>query len=245
MNKFKKLLINNAFTSLLTTRVFSILLHIHALYWRVKSYFFCHVAFSAKIIGWKNLKLGCNSVISGGTWINVNNRDSSGNIQVNIGKNVFIGRDNFFTVGKKITVGPYCLTATNCSFIGSSHIISDPFKFYMTTGVTNDWEIIVGANCFFGYGASVVGNVEIGHGCVIGAHCKVMNNIPPFSMVVGNPAVIIKRYDFEEKKWSKDFDSLKSWPSEDEYIRILEESLNGKYPFMPLSVSNDFFGDTV
>lgn len=245
MNLLKRFLMNSAFLSMLTSKTYAIFSHFLSIPWRIKALFICHVSIGAKIIGWKSICLGRNSVISAGTWININHRGNG--IQFSIGNNSFIGRDNFFTVGNNISIGPYCLTASNCSFIGSSHVIVDPLKPYLTTGVTDHWSITVGANCFFGYGASVIGNVVIGHGCVIGAHCQVKSDIPPFSMVVGNPAVVVKRYDFKEKKWTKDFDKpdFEVGLNEIEYIEGLKRNLNGKFPFMPISVSNCLFGDAI
>lgn len=45
------------------------------------------------------------------------------------------------------------------------------------------------------------GNVEVGKGCVIGANAVVTKDIPDYCVVVGNPARIVKQYDFKEKKW--------------------------------------------
>jgi len=35
----------------------------------------------------------------------------------------------------------------------------------------------------------------------VGAGSVVTKDIPPFSVVVGNPAKIIRKYDFQVKKW--------------------------------------------
>ena len=100
-----------------------------------------------------------------------------------IGDNCLVlGRRNFFSVGRSIILRDlYCLTAMNCAFIGSSHRYDDPMSAYMTTGVTLDADIYVGANCFFGYGSQVIGNVRVGHGCVIGAGTLIRSDIPTIS----------------------------------------------------------------
>jgi len=36
---------------------------------------------------------------------------------------------------------------------------------------------------------------------VVAAGAIVTKNVPPFSVVVGNPAKIIKQYDFDLKEW--------------------------------------------
>lgn len=43
--------------------------------------------------------------------------------------------------------------------------------------------------------------MTIGEQCVIGAGAVVTKNVPAYSVAVGNPARVIKRYDFEQHKW--------------------------------------------
>jgi acetyltransferase-like isoleucine patch superfamily enzyme len=49
--------------------------------------------------------------------------------------------------------------------------------------------------------SSILAGVHIGEHVVVGAGSVVTKDIPPFSVVVGNPAKIIKKYDFQVKKW--------------------------------------------
>ncbi len=52
----------------------------------------------------------------------------------------------------------------------------------------------VNDNCLIGIGATVLEEVEIGEGSIIGARSLILRGtkIPPFSMVVGSPAKVIK-----------------------------------------------------
>lgn len=47
----------------------------------------------------------------------------------------------------------------------------------------------------------VMPGVTIGKKCVIGAGAIVTKDIPDYSIAVGNPARVIKEYDFEEHEW--------------------------------------------
>lgn len=156
------------------------------------------------ILGASNILVGQNSCISEGSWLNVNHRVEN-DVAIEIGSNCFIGKDNFFSSGKKITIRDYVLTTIGCRFIGSSHRIDDPLIPYIATGTTSNDSVYIGVNCFIGVGATVMGNVTIGHGSVIGAGAFVITDVPPFSIVVGNPARLIKRYSFSEKKWVENF----------------------------------------
>jgi hypothetical protein len=56
--------------------------------------------------------------------------------------------------------------------------------------------IKIGSDVWIGFRAMVLSGVTIGHGAVLGAGCVVAKDIPPFAVVVGNPARIIKyRFD--------------------------------------------------
>ena len=46
--------------------------------------------------------------------------------------------------------------------------------------------------------AMIIGPVNIGHDSIIGA-CVVVKDVPPFSIVVGNPARIIKNVKQSDK----------------------------------------------
>ena len=203
----------------------------------------CHIALSAKITGWSACEFQRNVVIGARSWINVNHRAGAAPSLV-IGENSFIGQDNFITVGRQVRFGPYCLTAAHCAYIGSTHLIDDPMLPYAVSGTTSDADIVIGANCFFGYGASVLGQVRIGHGSIIGAGASVRADIPPFCIAVGNPARVLKHYDFRQHQWrpgERSADAANLVPNEDDYIR----ELRSKRPFLlqPVSAASAWLGD--
>jgi acetyltransferase-like isoleucine patch superfamily enzyme len=58
--------------------------------------------------------------------------------------------------------------------------------------------------CWIGFGATIVckqGELVIGRHSVVGANSVVKCSIPPYSVVSGNPARIVKQYDFSKGKW--------------------------------------------
>ena len=44
-------------------------------------------------------------------------------------------------------------------------------------------------------------NVTIGKHCIIGALSVVNKDIPPYSLAVGAPAKVVKRFDFNRREW--------------------------------------------
>ena len=63
--------------------------------------------------------------------------------------------------------------------------------------------ILIKAGSWIGRGACIMGGVTIGRNSVVGANSVVTKSIPDYSMVVGNPAKVIKKYNFESKAWEK------------------------------------------
>jgi acetyltransferase-like isoleucine patch superfamily enzyme len=180
---------------------------------------------SAHILGKGSICVGLNTCVSEGSWLNVNHRQK-GEFAIKIGSNCFIGKDNFFTSGRLITIGDYTLTTIGCNFIGSSHNIYNPEVPYLMTGTTSIDEITIGVNCFLGAGVTVLGDVKVGHGSVVGTDSLVLQDIPPFSLVIGNPAKVVKRYSFKQKKWVKaselSADDEAAMPTEKSYLLQLK-----------------------
>ncbi len=196
---------------------------------------------SVHIIGLKNIRIGSNNIISDDTWLNVNDR-TDGKIGIEIGNNCYIGKRNFFSSSAKITLKDYFMSGINCSLLGSDHLIDEPLKPYIHTGTTNDTSIYIGTNVWFGANVTVIGDVKIGHGSIIGANSLVLKDIPPFSIAVGNPAKVIKRYNFENKKWTTEFENLTNFMSEDQY-KVELKQYDGNS--LPLLASGKNFGDLV
>lgn len=81
----------------------------------------------------------------------------------------------------------------------------------------NRFAVVIGNDCWIGQGAFIVGGITIGDGAVVLAHAVVTKDVPPFAIVGGVPAKILKyRYDDETIKfllnfkwWDKDVQWLK------------------------------------
>ena len=58
--------------------------------------------------------------------------------------------------------------------------------------------------CWIGFGALIVceeGELVIGRHSVVGANCVITHSIPAYSVVAGDPARIVKQYDFSKGEW--------------------------------------------
>lgn len=198
---------------------------------------------SVQVLGKDSVAVGRNSVVSQDGWFNVNHRGAGRRVIV-IGANCFVGRRNFFSSGRAIHLNDYVLTANDCHFLGSTHVASDPMRPIITTGTTADDAIVVGANTFIGAGARIVGNVSIGHGCVVGAGSTVTRDIPPFSQVVGSPAAVRRRFSIPRGAWVAPDDFTiadeAAIPAEEDYIARLDAQ---GVPAMPYIAAGSDLGN--
>ena len=58
-------------------------------------------------------------------------------------------------------------------------------------------------NVFVGENVTILKGVTIGMGSIIGANSLVCKDVPPYSIVVGNPAKVIKFFDVKTGIWKK------------------------------------------
>ena len=62
---------------------------------------------------------------------------------------------------------------------------------------------IIGENCFIGYGVAILPGTELGKQCIVGANSTVFGCFPDYSVIVGSPARVVKRYNESTNKWEK------------------------------------------
>ena len=155
----------------------------------------------AQILGWSQVHIGEDCIISEDCWLNISHRPDP-NCRIEIGDHSFIGRRNLITAAGVVSLGPFCLTGPDCRFLSADHDFASPFVPYLAAPVTHGGNIRLGANCWIGANVTILKGVTIGHGCVIGASSTVMRDVPPFSIAVGVPARVVKRYDPFLQQWT-------------------------------------------
>ena len=120
---------------------------------------------------------------------------------------------NFYPWSKdKLVIGKFCQIASGVEFImnDANHQMNavSTFPFYTLDGWDMDAPIasdmpfkgdtVIGNDVWIGQNAVILPGVNIGDGAIIGANSVVGSNVAPYTIVVGNPAKIIrKRFDEE------------------------------------------------
>lgn len=131
-----------------------------------------------------------------------------------------------FSFGKRTTIGRYTSVAATAFAATDNHPMHyksmHGFFFNPELGVVRtDWTfspLVIGNDVWLGHNSIIMPGVEsIGDGAVVAAGAVVNKNVPPYGVVVGNPARLV-RYRFDsatielllrEKWWEKDIDDIK------------------------------------
>lgn len=114
---------------------------------------------------------------------------------------VHIGCTNYVEIGNDVLMASKIYISDHSHGHYAKNNQSNPLIEPRKRIVTNDKKIIIGDNVWIGESVSILPGVEIGNGAIIGANAVVTKNIPEYSIAVGNPAVVIKKYNFLKKKW--------------------------------------------
>ena len=155
------------------------------------------------------LRLKSNIVIDDNSVLDAKGSDNQG---VDIGDNVFIGRNTIIycqngdieigdnaNIGsncqifsaKKVQIGKNVLIAAYCYLVGGGHIYEDTDLPIIEQGRTASG-IIIGDNVWLGAGVTVLDGVTIGEGAIIAAGAVVTEDVPAFAIAGGTPAKVIK-----------------------------------------------------
>ena len=146
------------------------------------------------LLPFKNFSVGSNCIIEDFATIN------NGVGDVSIGNNVGIGLSNVI-IGP-VSIGNYVMLAQNIVISGLNHgyedITTPPrLQKVITKQITIEDNVWIGAN------SVITAGVTIGKHAIIGAGSVITKNIPEYSVAVGNPAKVIKKYNLQSGTWVK------------------------------------------
>lgn len=146
----------------------------------------------ADIFPWRNFVLGPNAQIEDYAVVN----NGAGDLLIGEGSRVGVGS----VVVGPVEIGSYVFLGQHVSIQGLIHgyddITEDPnLQPLMLRPVK------IGNYTHLGTNSVIMAGVTIGERCQIGAGSVVTKDIPPYSVAVGNPARVIKHYDFEKEAW--------------------------------------------
>jgi acetyltransferase-like isoleucine patch superfamily enzyme len=112
--------------------------------------------------------------------------------------------EQYFHVGacEYVEIGENVLIAGRVYISDHNHCFSEIDKPILAQGIVSGGKVVIEKNAWLGEGCVILPGVTIGENSIIGSNAVVTKDVPPYSIAVGIPAKIIKKYDSESKAWN-------------------------------------------
>lgn len=180
----------------------------------------------------RNVNIGINSLFGGNNAISENSYFSGA-----IGYSSYIGKNCAINAN----IGKFCSIANDVTVITGNHptrefVTTSPLMYSTASCCKKNFtdrrlffeeikyadsekkvHVNIGNDVWIGAFVRILGGVNIGDGAVIGAGSVVVKDVPPYAIVGGNPAKII-RYRFSEEDIAF-LENLKWWDKPDDWLR--------------------------
>jgi acetyltransferase-like isoleucine patch superfamily enzyme len=158
----------------------------------------CRIVNPLKIKGLNRISLGNDVIINALAWLQVEHEN--GHLTIDDGVN--LGHMNHVYAYKSIHLGKKVLTADKVYISDCVHEYKDINVAIMNQETIALAPVTIGDHTWLGENVVVLG-ASIGKHCVIGSNSVVTKDIPDYSIAIGSPAKVIKRYNTTSNCWEK------------------------------------------
>lgn len=132
----------------------------------------------------------------------MNYSSQSYNPLIEIGSNVWINQNFHCTCAKSIKIGDGTSITSNCGIFDIIH----PYEDVNVNPRFSDIivrPIEIGEECLIGMNSVILPGTILGRHCIVGANSVVKGVFPDYTIIVGAPAKIVKRYNSNSGKWER------------------------------------------
>lgn len=149
------------------------------------------------------VKIGNSVVFGQHTWIGVSSPEAKEPVIV-IDDNTIINAGVQISAKNFVHIERDALISSGVLIQDHSHGYEDVTKPIQQQPITEGGRIRIEQGSWIGRGAAILcakGELVVGRNCVVAANAVVLRSCPPYSVVFGNPARVVRRYDFAKKMW--------------------------------------------
>jgi acetyltransferase-like isoleucine patch superfamily enzyme len=138
-------------------------------------------------------------------WINVSAAEKEEDPVIVLDDNVVIGPRTQISAKNYIHIERDTLVGSSVLIQDHNHAYEDITKPIADQPLTEGGRIRIREGSWIGSGSVIMcakGELIVGRHCVVGANSVVLRSCPPYSVVFGNPARVVRFYDLVKNKWT-------------------------------------------
>jgi acetyltransferase-like isoleucine patch superfamily enzyme len=156
------------------------------------------------IVNPTRISVGADTTILRHCRLEAYDRHSAGQLdgRIVIGNGVYVGAYCMLTAMQRIEIGDGCVLSDSVYISDASHGLSPNGGPIMQQPLKSKGPVKLGKKCFLGIGSSILPGVTLGDHSVVSTRSVVTQSFPEYSMLVGNPARLVKVYDPERSVWA-------------------------------------------
>ena len=155
--------------------------------------------------GLDKISLGSNTTILNGCRLSVYGNKSRDMPVIQIGDRCYLafGVSILADSNSTVKIGDDVLFASNVIVTNENHGINPEADIPYMDQPLSSKNVEICNGCWIGEKVCILPGVRIGKKCVIGAGSVVTKSIPDYCIAAGNPAKVIKKYNFTTHAWEK------------------------------------------
>jgi acetyltransferase-like isoleucine patch superfamily enzyme len=147
------------------------------------------------------VEIGNYVTIHPNCWIQSVKSDSR--LKLSIGDFTSIGMNSVISAAHSIVIKNHVMIGPKVFISDHNHQFLDINVPILKQGLGKILDVKINEGSWIGYGVAILPGAIIGRNCIIGANSVVNSVIPDYSIAVGSPAIVIRRYDEKTQRWEK------------------------------------------
>jgi acetyltransferase-like isoleucine patch superfamily enzyme len=145
-----------------------------------------------RLAGEHRIRIGTGVFVGSGSWLQT--LGSAPEVRLEIGDGTSIAGNCVISAAHAVRLGRDVLLARNVYISDHIHAYADTSRPVIGQGIDKLAAVVVDDGAWLGQNVVVCPGVRIGRGAVVGANAVVTDDIPDYTLAVGAPARVVKRF---------------------------------------------------